>query len=231
MAHLSRNALLSVLHDGEPTSYGSIELIDLHTHQSMYEVGQAMNSVYFPVDAVISVVTTLRDGTTVEVGSIGSEGTTGVFAALGAHTVPNATYCQVDGKCFVMSRATFERLLTEVGRFRDAINAFTVGYLNVLAQLVACNRIHPLDARCARWLLMTHDRVGRDTFPLTQEFLAMMLGVRRSGVTLAATAFQDAGFIKYARGSMTILDRAGLEKESCECYDVTRREFRFPLAD
>lgn len=227
---LSRNALLGVLQDGERTSFGGIELIDLHTHQSMYEVGQAMNSVYFPVDAVISVVTTLRDGTTVEVGSIGSEGTTGVFAALGAHAVPNATYCQVDGKCFVMSRTTFEHLLTSVGRFRNAINAFTVGYLNVLAQLVACNRIHPLDARCARWLLMTHDRVGRDTFPLTQEFLAMMLGVRRSGVTLAASAFADAGFIKYSRGSMTILDRKGLEKESCECYDVTRKEFRFPQA-
>jgi CRP-like cAMP-binding protein len=190
-----------------------------------------MDRVFFPVDAVVSVVTTLADGTSVEVGSIGSEGTTGIFAALGATSVPNATFCQVDGSCFVMERSTFEGYLTSVGRFREAMNQYIVGYVNVLAQLVACNRIHPLDARCARWLLMTHDRVGRSRFPLTQEFLAMMLGVRRSGVTLAASAFQDAGFITYSRGRMEILDRAGLEKEACECYAVTRRELHFPLAE
>lgn len=231
IALLSKNALLHLLRDGERTLPEGIELVELHTHESMYEAGKPMDKVYFPIDAVISVVTTLVDGTTVEVGSIGSEGTTGIFAALGAPSVPNATYCQVDGKCFVMSLATFERYLTDVATFRRGLNAYTVGYLNVLAQLVACNRIHPLDARCARWLLMTHDRVGRDRFPLTQEFLAMMLGVRRSGVTLAASAFSDAGFITYSRGTMTILDRAGLENESCECYGVTRREFQFPQAD
>lgn len=231
MAFLSKNALLHHLRDGGRIPLDGIELVELRTHQPMYEADKPMDKVYFPVDAVISVVTTLADGSNVEVGSIGSEGTTGIFAALGAHTVPNATFCQVDGKCFVMSRGAFEGFLTDVSRFREALNAFTVGYINVLAQLVACNRLHPLDARCARWLLMTHDRVGRDSFPLTQEFLAMMLGVRRSGVTLAAAAFADAGFIKYSRGAMTILDRSGLEKETCECYAVTRREFHFPQAD
>jgi CRP-like cAMP-binding protein len=221
---------LQVLRNGQHTPLDGVELVDVHTHQSIYEADKPMDEVYFPIDAVISVVTTLADGTSVEVGSIGSEGTTGIFAALGASTVPNATFCQVDGKCFVMSRAIFERFLNSNARFREALNAFAVGYINILAQLVACNRLHALDSRCARWLLMTHDRVGRDTFPLTQEFLAMMLGVRRSGVTLAASAFSDAGFIKYARGSMTILDRAGLEKETCECYAVERRQFRFPQA-
>jgi CRP-like cAMP-binding protein len=227
---LSKNAILQVLRNGQHTPLDGVELVDVHTHQSIYEADKPMDEVYFPIDAVISVVTTLADGTSVEVGSIGSEGTTGIFAALGASTVPNATFCQVDGKCFVMSRAIFERFLNSNARFREALNAFAVGYINILAQLVACNRLHALDSRCARWLLMTHDRVGRDTFPLTQEFLAMMLGVRRSGVTLAASAFSDAGFIKYARGSMTILDRAGLEKETCECYAVERRQFRFPQA-
>ena len=226
-----KNALLATLQDGAHSRPDGITLVDLTTHESLYEAGGPMESVFFPVDAVISVVTTLADGTSVEVGSIGSEGTTGLFAALGASTVPNATFCQVDGKCFVMARSRFEEYLRNEAPFREALNAYVLGYVNVLAQLVACNRIHPLDARCARWLLMTHDRVGRSRFPLTQEFLAMMLGVRRSGVTLAATAFQDAGFIKYTRGRLEILDRAGLEKESCECYQVTRRELRFPLVE
>ena len=230
MTLLSKNALLHALRDGEQTPLEGIELVDVHTHQAIYERDKPMEKVYFPIDAVISVVTTLADGTSVEVGSIGSEGTTGIFTALGAPTVPNATFCQVDGRCFVMSLATFERYLSTIERFRRALNGYVIGYINVLAQLVACNRLHPLDARCARWLLMTHDRVGRDTFPLTQEFLAMMLGVRRSGVTLAASAFSDAGFIKYSRGSMTILEREGLEKEACECYDVERRQFNFPQA-
>jgi CRP-like cAMP-binding protein len=229
--HLTKNALLGALQDGQPTWPDGIALEELKTHQPLYEAGGPMDRVFFPVDAVVSVVTTLADGTSVEVGSIGSEGTTGIFAALGATSVPNATFCQVDGSCFVMERSTFEGYLTSVGRFREAMNQYIVGYVNVLAQLVACNRIHPLDARCARWLLMTHDRVGRSRFPLTQEFLAMMLGVRRSGVTLAASAFQDAGFITYSRGRMEILDRAGLEKEACECYAVTRRELHFPLAE
>jgi hypothetical protein len=228
---LSKNAILRVLRDGGRSPLEDIELVDVHTHQSIYETDKPMEKVYFPINAVISVVTTLLDGTTVEVGSIGSEGTTGIFTALGASTVPNATFCQVDGKCFVMSRPKFEHYLRSVSAFRDALNAFVIGYINVLAQLVACNRVHPLDARCARWLLMTHDRVGRDTFPLTQEFLAMMLGVRRTGVTLAASTFSDAGFIKYVRGTMTILDRAGLEKETCECYAVERAQFHFPQAE
>lgn len=230
-SEFTKNALLGKLQDGAAFRRDGVALVDLSTHESLYEAGGPMESVYFPIDAVISVVTTLADGTSVEVGSIGSEGTTGIFAALGASSVPNATFCQVDGRCFVMRRSTFDEYLRTVTRFREALNAYIVGYVNVLAQLVACNRIHPLDARCARWLLMTHDRVGRSRFPLTQEFLAMMLGVRRSGVTLAATAFQDAGFITYTRGRMEILDRAGLEKESCECYQVTRRELHFPLAE
>lgn len=227
---LSENALLQALRDGDPTPVEGVELVNVHTHEAIYLAGKPMEKVYFPVDAVISVVTTLADGTSVEVGSIGSEGTTGIFTALGASTVPNATFCQVDGRCFVMSCETFEHFLSSVPRFRHALNRYAMGYINVLAKLVACNRLHALDSRCARWLLMTHDRVGRDTFPLTQEFLAMMLGVRRSGVTLATTAFSDAGFIKYSRGTMTIVDRAGLEKERCECYEVERRQFHFPQA-
>lgn len=229
-ALFSQNALLRVLTDGEGAPLEGVELAWLETRHVVYESDGPMNIVHFPVDAVISVVTTLSDGTNVEVGTIGSEGTTGIFAALGATSVPNATFCQVEGHSLVMAQSLFLRLLAEIETFRLAINAYIVGYLNVLAQLVACNGVHSLDARCARWLLMTHDRVGRNRFPLTQEFLAQMLGVRRSGVTLAASAFAEAGFIKYSRGTIEILDRRGLEHEACECYGVTRRELKFPRA-
>src|SRR5580704_8441926 len=194
----------------------------------LHEANTTLTSVYFPLDCVVSVVTSMRDGTAIEVGSIGREGTTGVFATIGLATVPNSTYCQVDGQCLVMPIATFRRLLAENEAFSHAVQRYVQGYINVLAQLVACNRLHDLDQRCARWLMMTHDRVGKSTFLLTQEFLAMMLGVRRSGVTLAASAFQDAGFIRYSRGVITVLDQKALEGEACECYEMERRWFTFP---
>jgi CRP-like cAMP-binding protein len=224
----ARNTILSSL--GPQTVdelLGEVELVNLHTHQTLHEPNVPLASVYFPLDCVVSVVTSMRDGTAIEVGSIGREGTTGVFATIGL-TIPNSTFCQVDGRSLVMSIARFQNLLAEVETFSRAVQSYVQGYINVLAQLVACNRLHDLDQRCARWLLMTYDRVGKRSFPLTQEFLAMMLGVRRSGVTLAASGFQEAGFIKYSRGVITILDRTSLESEACECYDVGRAWLVFP---
>ena len=225
-ALLSKNFLLSKVSD-ELNGHADVELTDMHVHQTVHDNDAPLSAVYFPIDAVISVVTIMEDGTSIEVGSIGREGTTGVFVALGATTAPGTTYCQVNGKSLRMGLPTFQRLLPN-DRFRDMLHAYIVGYVKVLSQLVACNRLHELDQRCARWLLMTHDRVGKNEFPLTQEFLAMMLGVRRSGVTLAATAFQEAGFISYSRGSVKILDRGGLEAESCECYEIAKKAFQFP---
>lgn len=224
-----RNAILSTLGlEGAERLLPDIERVDLRTHQMLHEADTELTSVYFPIDCVVSVVTSMKDGTSIEVGSIGREGTTGVFATIGLARVPNSTFCQVDGQSLVMSVETFEQLLLQNPDFNRAVQSYTQGYMNVLAQLVACNRLHNLDERCARWLLMTHDRVGIDSFSLTQEFLAMMLGVRRSGVTLAASGFQEAGFIKYARGTITILDRKSLEREACECYEVGRTWFTFP---
>jgi len=224
-----RNAILSSLApEARSRLAGDIQLVDLRTHQPLHEANTRLEFVYFPLDCVISVVTYMKDGTGIEVGSIGREGTTGVFAAIGLATVPNSTFCQVDGQSIVMTIATFQRAVAENAAFSEAIRGYVQGYINVLAQLVACNRLHDLDQRCARWLLMTYDRVGKASFSLTQEFLAMMLGVRRSGVTLAASAFQQAGFIKYTRGLITILDSKALEAEACECYEATRAWFTFP---
>ncbi len=222
---LSKNAILDVLARADSGSLADIRLVDLEREEMLVPVGAPIDRVYFPVDAVISVVNLLKDGASIEVGTVGREGTTGVYAALGATSVPNLINCQVDGQCFVMSRVAFELRLASIAEFRVAVSRFTLAYLNVMAQLVACNRSHSIDQRCARWLLITLDRVGRPTFPLTQEYLAMMMGVSRSGVNAAASAYAAAGFITYSRGSMTVLDRDRLMAESCECYERTRAEF------
>jgi len=120
---------------------------------------------------------------------------------------------------------TFTRLLDESRVFRSVMNRYLQGYVIMLGQLAACNRLHSVYERCARWLLMTQDRVERDEFPLTHEFLATMLGSRRSGVTIAASTLQKAGFIHYERGHVAIVDRAGLEDATCECYALARAQF------
>lgn len=222
--------LLQVLLNSGRTALEGVELVDVHTHEAVYAANKPMDKVYFPIDAVISVVTTLVDGTSVEVGSIGSEGTTGIFISLGASTVPNATFCQVDGRSFVMSSETFERYLDSVPKFRRALNAYAMGYINVLAQLVACNRLHALDSRCARWLLMAHR-------PRRQRHISACSGVSCDDARRASVGGHACRHSVFRRGIYQILARhdddsrsAGLEKETCECYAVERRQFRFPQA-
>jgi hypothetical protein len=144
---------------------------------------------------------------------------------MGGDTTANFAFCQVNGNAWKMSAPFFRELLSESKLFRDLVNRYLQGYLNMLGQFTACNRLHSVYERAARWILMTQDRVGQDTFPLTHEFLATMLGSRRSGVTIAAAVLQKAGFIKYHRGLITVLDRPGLERTTCECYELTTRQF------
>jgi hypothetical protein len=161
----------------------------------------------------------------IEIGTIGREGTTGIPLIMGGDTTANRAFCQVHGAAWKMSAATFRRLLDESTRFRDLVNRYLQAYLNMLGQFTACNRLHSVYERASRWILMTQDRVDSDTFPLTHEFLATMLGSRRSGVTIAAAMLQRAGFIRYHRGRITVLDRDGLEATTCECYALTTRQF------
>jgi CRP-like cAMP-binding protein len=168
----------------------------------------------------------MADGSAVEVGTVGREGLVGLVIVLGGAASPTVTLCQIPGTA---RRITAERLAEAVEArpaLRRLLLRYAQGYLTQVAQGAACNRLHGIEARCARWLLMTHDRVGgADTFPLKQEFLAVMLGVRRAGVTVAAGALQDAGLIRYRRGSIRVLDRAGLEAASCECYGLVREQY------
>lgn len=226
-ATLKENAVLAGLSGstiGEVLEMG--KLIDLDTPQQIYEAGQEIREVYFPIDAVLSVVTQMRDGGSIEVGTVGREGVSAIPLLLGATSSANECYCQVPGRAVVISSDHFRRLLgAGDDRFRSVLDRFLQAYVNMLGQLAACNGKHNVYERCARWLLLTHDRVNSDKIALSQEYLAMMLGSRRSSVTIAAGALQHAGFIRYARGHIVILNRGGLEAASCECYEVAREQF------
>jgi CRP-like cAMP-binding protein len=195
--------------------------------QHIYKPGAKIEALYFPVDAVVSILTTLTDGAGVEIATIGNEGVVGSPVVLGSDSMPSRHFAQVQvpGDLLRIDREAFTTLLAERERFREIIQLYVQALFSQIAQQVACNALHSIEERCSRWLLLTHDRVHSDTFPLTQEFLAQMLGVRRASVTLAAGALQTAGLVRYKRGEMVVVDREGLEDVSCECYRVLRDEF------
>jgi CRP-like cAMP-binding protein len=185
----------------------------------------SISHVLFPLTVVTSVLKPFDDGASVEVATIGNEGMIGYTLLLGQNTMPNDVVGQVPGDAYVMRAAAFREDLGKDGPLRTIIGRYTLALMNQMSQSVGCNVRHSIEQRCARWLLMTHDRVGKDNFPLTHEYLAMMLGVRRAGVTVAAGALQRRGLIAYHRGLITILDREGLEMASCLCYQTGRAEF------
>jgi hypothetical protein len=167
----------------------------------------------------------MRDGFTVEVGPIGREGTTGLPLFLGASTTPIDTFMQIPGESMRMSAHAFRTAADQLPSLRRAMQLYAEATVTSMGWWVACNRAHVIEQRFARWLLMCHDRVLGDEFPLTQEFMAQMMGVRRASVSEVAGQFQAAGYITYTRGQMRIQDRAGLELRTCECYWVVTREW------
>lgn len=226
-AVLKGNAILNGLDASEADDIVARgRLVDLETRATVYEVEEPIEQVYFPLDCVLSVVTQMKDGGSIEVGTIGREGVSAIPLMLGATTSANECYCQVPGRAVVISADHFRQLIAAGSdRFRRLLDRFLQGYVNMLGQLAACNGMHNIYERTARWLLMTHDRVDSDEINLTHEFLSMMLGARRSGVTIAAATLQQAGFIRYAHGRITMLNRKGLEEAACECYEVAREQF------
>lgn len=201
------------------------ELLDLALRQEIYQSEQTIQTVFFPIDSVLSVVARMKDGSEIEVGTIGREGMSAFPLLMGATATANYCYCQVRGQAVRIPSDLFHELVAADPKFRQLLDRYLQSYVNMLGQLAACNRLHSIYERCARWLLMTHDRVDADNIPLTQEFLAMMLGTGRSGVSIAAATLQQAGFIKYNHGMIHILDRLGLESAACECYEVARTQF------
>ncbi len=193
--------------------------------ETLEEAGDPPRYVYFPTSGIISELTVLENGMMIEFATVGREGTTGVPVFLGTGASNMALISQLPGEALRMRSDDF---LTEIDRspgLAAIIKRYSGMMLALVAQSAACNRAHHVDERCARWLLMTHDQAGEEAFPITQEFLAQMLGVSRPSVALSAAALQRAGLISYHRGEMTIEDRLGLEKAACECYAVARELF------
>jgi len=202
-----------------------LEFITLRFKQALYEPNAPIQFGYFPNSGMICVIAVMRDGASVEVGVIGNEGFVGTPILLGVKATPNRALVQIAGNAFRMKAEALEKILPRAPRLELMLRRFVQAQAFQLAQSAACNRLHEVEERLARWLLMAQDRAGSDLLPLTHEFLAEMLGSRRSTVTVAAGALQRAGLIEYSRGRVKILDRTGLANSACECYEITKQQF------
>ena len=201
-----------------------LEPVKLRLREVLYEAGAEIEHIYFPTTGCVSMIHT-TDGGAVEVGTIGLEGLVGVPVLLRANSEPTRALVQVEGAAYRLSAKAFRSVVRESSSMERIFLRYALALFNQVAQSVACNRLHSLEERCARWLLITHDRVDGDEFKLTQEFLSYMLGVHRPAVTLAAGVLQAAGFIHYSRGTINITNREGLEGASCSCYEATRADY------
>jgi CRP-like cAMP-binding protein len=201
-----------------------LKTIPTRVKQVFYEPGEPLGYVYFPNGGVLSITTVLEGGAMVETATVGNEGMVGIEAFFGSDAIaPGMTMMQVpDTDAEQLSVAVFREELARGEALSIMMGRYAQTTIKQMMQSTACNALHHVSERCPRWLLMTHDRVGGDSFQLSQEFLAVMLGVRRQTVSVVAGTLQKAGLITYRHGHLTVLDRAGLEAASCECYAATQ---------
>ncbi|MHB8668623.1 MAG: Crp/Fnr family transcriptional regulator [Burkholderiales bacterium] len=200
----------------------NMEQVVLTYGEILYESGAQIKHVYFPNDSVVSLLTLVDRHQALEVGLVGREGMVGIPLALEIGISPVRALVQGTGTAMRMNAAPFLQELRQSHALKRALHRYTYSLMTQITQTAACNRFHVIEARLARWLLMTHDRVQSASFRLTQDFLSQMLGVRRVGVTKAARALQQDGLIRYSRGNIAILDRKGLEAACCSCYEIVR---------
>jgi CRP-like cAMP-binding protein len=201
------------------------EMVELAFADVLYTPRERLSHVYFPIRSFISLIMPIDDSASLEVGLIGNEGMFGIPLALGVDVSPVRAVVQGAGSALRMDAAQFGRELRRSPTLQGEIDRYVFVHLTQLAQAAACTRFHLVEARLARWLLMTQDRAHADAFHVTQEFLALMLGVRRVGVTKAAGALQKRKLIHYSRGDITVLDRRGLKAASCGCYKADRESY------
>jgi CRP-like cAMP-binding protein len=202
-----------------------MERVSLSHGQHVIVPEEPIRDIYFPLNCLLSLVTILEDGSTVESGTIGREGMSGVPVFLDAKTTTMPTFAQIPGDAIKVRSGVIKDIYDEGGALRNLLNRYIHTVIVTGSQSSACNARHKVEERLCRWLLMSSDGIGSDELNLTQEFLATMLGVRRPGVSQAASVLQEAGLITYSRGHIQILDRAGLERAVCECYRMTKEEY------
>ncbi len=203
----------------------NLELVQMPLGHVLYESGSELRHVYFPTTSIVSLLYVMLDGASAEIAVVGNEGLIGVALFMGGETMPNRAVVQSAGHAYRLKGQLLKEEFNRSGGLQLLLLRYTQALLTQMAQTAVCNRHHSLDQQLCRWLLLSLDRLPSNELIMTQELIANMLGVRREGVTEAAGNLQRSGLIKYSRGHITVLDRAGLEARVCECYAVVRREF------
>jgi CRP-like cAMP-binding protein len=222
-ATLTGNRILDALPAEELSLLRSnAELSPLSRHDTLYQANSTIRSVHFPIDGIVSLVCVMKDGGGVETATIGREGMVGSPIFHGVTTASQQAIVQVPGQSYRIDAATFQQLLPQLPTLSTLLHRFSVLLFTFAAQNSGCNRKHSIEERCCRWMLMVADRLDRDTFELTHDFIAQMLGVRRASVTEALGALEKRGLVKTSRGRITLVDRPGLEASVCECYAAIR---------
>jgi CRP-like cAMP-binding protein len=220
-----KNRILAALPAGEyERLLPNLKPVALEYKQVLYEPHKTIRHVYFPNDGVVSILSTVIDKIAVEVGLMGREGMVGIPVFLGANSTPHQAIVQASGSAMRMKVNVLREEFKRGGKLQDLLLRFTQTQLIMIAQTAVCNRLHTLEGRLSRWLLLIHDRVDGDEFTLTQDIISQMLGVQRTGVTEAAGTLQKKKMIRYSRGKIEILDRPGLEDNACECYWIVKEE-------
>jgi CRP-like cAMP-binding protein len=223
-AQVRENRLLATLPEHEIQRIAAcLELVSLKRGETLYRQDEPIDYVYFPTGALCSLVASMKDGTIVEVGVIGREGLVGLSLVLGSPTSPRTVLAQAAGSALRLPADNFRRMVASGAALSDRVHRFIQIHLTQTTQWVACNRLHSLEERLARWLLASADATGSEAFELTQDFIAQMLGVRRPSVTVIMRTFESAGLVQTSRGRLKIVNRPGLEKTVCECYQFVQR--------
>ncbi len=224
----ARNRLLAALRTADPAAEvqlrSGLEPVDLKAHAKVMRPDRPIRHVYFPETGVLSVLQQMRNGSTVAVNLVGSDGMVGLGAYLGALTHPMEAICQAPGGFLRMGAAEFRAEVDRNPPLLKVMHGYTQAVLEIRGQIIGCERFHAVEARAARWLLEMDDRVAQDEFTMTHEFLALMLGVRRQTVSAVASDLSRRGLVVYRRGFIEIVDRVGLEATACECYEFIRAE-------
>ena len=202
-----------------------LELVPMSLGKVLYESGNQLRHVYFPTTSIVSLLYVMINGASAEIAVVGNEGIIGVALFMGGETMPNRAVVQSAGYAYRLSGQLLKQEFSRSGELQHLLLRYTQALLTQMAQTAVCNRHHSLDQQLCRWLLLSLDRLPTSELVMTQELIANMLGVRREGVTEAAGNLQRAGLIEYQRGRIAVLDRAGLEARTCECYAVVKKEF------
>jgi len=221
-----QNRLLAALpEEVHERLYPHLEDVSLLLGQVIYESGERLDHIYFPTTSIVSLLYTMEDGTSAELGVVGNDGVVGIALFMGGETTPNRAVVQSAGYSLRMKPNVLQEEFRRGGPLQLVLLRYTQALITQMSQTAVCNRLHSVDQQLCRWLLLSHDRLDSNELTMTQELIANMLGVRREGVTVAAGHLQAAGLIHYNRGKITISDRTGLEARACECYQVVRNEF------